>query len=492
MQACFFNFCTFTFNPQYAYNAIFPLLVPMLCATIAITLFLLLCSANGTSVTISVTQFDDNNLYFQFYPFTAGIQEFLPLKCLNQHFNLPINEHLSEYRGQQMLRAKLGPIGVKTEEKVACLLFLATKEATQIFEIPVRKLLGTPHQSELPKEISFPPVKEIVEGDSLDYDFTDEPLAVIESYENIYDEYDFGFLDPRLTQANLQLKSTSGAKIYLSLTTSPSRLKLLHYTLRSMNLELVDEIFVTLPKLFKGTQKYTIPRALLQEFPQLNLLSEERDFGPICKLTSAVQFVYSRDSKEEADKAIFITIDDDNLYSDRLIDTLAYHSLINAHSVITAAALEFFPFVSFGIHRPQEISFSGDHLKRVADVEGFAGVAYRGGQVDWRLMKFLADKQQSPEHRFCYFSDDVVISNVLLLRNVPILRLPLEKGVNFYSRNERRDLPHFRDANSLQLTNEDGQRDKVYMHIRRYQYCQMELLSYFINFNTTNLPFKEL
>lgn len=458
----------------------------MICLT-----FLLIQAVSALSIGISISQFEDDNLYLQFYPFTAKNEKTLALKCLDRHFQIPVKQHLSEYRGYPMLRAKLGAIGVKTEEKLRCLMFFPSEH--KVLDIPVRKLLGHPHQNELPEAISWPSVVEIdTWAPSPYYQFSDAPLTVIEKYEKIYDGYDFGVLDPGLRKANEKLKHDHNARIFLTLTTSPSRLKLLHYTLRSMDLTLVDAIFVSLPRRFKEQETYEIPRQLLKEFPELKFLSEEHDFGPISKIVSAVQFVHENYDSKVADSAIFISIDDDNLYSDRLIDTLAYHSFVNEKSVVAAAAFELFPFISFGIHQPQEAPINGDHLRRVASLEGFAGVAYRGWQVDWKLMKFLADKRTRPNHRYCYFSDDVVISNVLNLRNIQIVKLPDERSINFYSRSERRDLPHYKDDNSLQMTNENGQRDSVYMHVKRYQYCQMELLSYLIDFETPSLPFKEI
>lgn len=435
---------------------------------------------------ISLTLFDDDNVYLQIYGFNAPKDEWLMIKCVDLKVLLETRLHTSQYRDTILLRADLGRFGIKTDKSVECSVMLSDEKT--IIPLHLRRLRGTPHRNSLPETISFSPVTEISQ-DSPHYSFSHEPLAEIEAYEKMYEEHEFLPLDSGLRKANLALKQQTGSKIYLTLTTSPSRLKLLHYTLRSMNLDLVDVIFVVLPRRFKDKQEYVIPSELLLEFPKIKLLSEERDFGPVSKLVSSVQFVYETDGRDEADKAIFISIDDDNMYSDRLIDTLAYHSFVNEHSVITAASFGFFSFASFGMHTPTIIPYSGDHLTVVSDVEGFAGVAYRGRHVDYELMKFLADKHTNPNLKACYFSDDMVISNVLQLRNIPILRLPREKGVHFYSRNERRDLPHFRDENSLHLMNEDGVNEKRYTHINKYQLCQMELLSYFVDFEQKNMPF---
>lgn len=438
---------------------------------------------------ISLTLFDDDNIYLQIYGFNAPKDDWLANKCIDLKVLLETRLYTSRYRDTTLLRANLGRFGIKTGKPVECSVVLSDEKT--IILLQLRRLRGTPHQNTLPEALSFSPVTEI-SHESPHYAFTDEPLAEIEAYERMYEEHEFLPLAAGLRAANLAFKEQTGSKICLTLTTSPSRLKLLHYTLRSMNLDLVDDIFITLPRRFKDKEEYVIPSELLLEFPKIKLLSEERDFGPVSKLVSSVQFVYESEGVNEADKAIFISIDDDNMYSDRLIDTLAYHSFVNEHSVITAASFGFFSFASFGMHTPTSIPYSGDHLTVVSDVEGFAGVAYRGRHIDYKLMKFLADKHTSPNLKSCYFSDDMVISNVLQLRNIPILRLPLEKGVHFYSRNERRDLPHFRDENSLHLMNEDGVNEKRYTHISKYQLCQMELLSYFVNFEQKNMPFIEV
>ncbi len=208
-------------------------------------------------------------------------------------------------------------------------------------------------------------------------------------FESIISRFVFPKVEDSLRQANLQMIANQRVKIHLSLTTSPSRLLLLHYTLSSLDLTLVDTIFVTLPYRFKDQEAYTIPLKLQSKFPKLKFLKTEKDSGPVLKLTRAVQFLTEMlEDPVEADRIIFIIIDDDQYYSLRTLDSLIYYPLMNPRHVITAATNRYYKADDiFAWPGPiSEIPAQDLPGKIAADCEGYAGVAFRGYHVDYPFL----------------------------------------------------------------------------------------------------------
>lgn len=347
---------------------------------------------------------------------------------------------------------------------------------------------------QFPRQYRWPRVEEIdISGDGDDaagglFGVSRGPLVESDAFRALIGRYRFPRVDPGLRDANLQMKTNQRVRVYVSLTTSPSRLPLLHYTLSSLDLTLADRVFVTLPHRFKGgSERYTIPAALQERFPLLTFLQTERDYGPVLKLTGAVQHVIeSAVSAEEAaaaERAIFVTIDDDQFYSLRTLDTLVYYSLMNPEAVITAASHGYYSHVAtFGWPiqpRPESKRLPGQWS---SDCEGFAGVAFRGYHVDYPLMLFFADRERDADLSPCRLSDDMVIAVAVGLRGHPIYALPRTSSPLFYGRFERLDLPNFRDENALHRLNPDGSlSDVAHTHKIKYDLCLTAMQSYFLD-----------
>lgn len=95
--------------------------------------------------------------------------------------------------------------------------------------------------------------------------------------------------------------------VYVSLTTSPERLPKILPVLKTIDLSLVSEILLVLPKRFRNTEKYPEPLPdEIVKFPKLKVLRPEFDFGPISKLIPSVEYAKAKDPK-----AIVMTMDDD-------------------------------------------------------------------------------------------------------------------------------------------------------------------------------------
>ena len=93
-------------------------------------------------------------------------------------------------------------------------------------------------------------------------------------------------------------------KVYISLTTSPSRIKNVHKVLLHIHPGLYDAIEVHLPKQYKPTGETYGACPMLESIPKLKIIRHEVDLGPITKMIHAIK-------NHKAEDAIVISIDDD-------------------------------------------------------------------------------------------------------------------------------------------------------------------------------------
>lgn len=426
----------------------------------------------------SIAMFKDKKVYIQAYPFDFN-EDYFVFKYREKVFPVYTKTNVFEERGVKVLRIYL--TNFTHYEPTCALIFPKTKI---IVIANVRYFNETIDPLELPSTISCPKVKLLKDDSEASHQYTDNELIIDEEYEKYFVELNNKtewFLDLKMRNSNLKLLA-KGPNVFLTMTVSPARLLMLHYVLSSMSLDLVTSIFITLPRAYKGKQTYTIPHKLVEEFPKIVYLSEEWDYGPISKITSSVQYVYETYGEKVADESIFISIDDDQRYSDRMIDTLLYFALHNPQSVITVSTCSFLATGTFGL---PIISFepSSPVLNLKSELEGYAGVVYRGKFVDYKLMKYLADYRNNPKLFPCYLSDDVVIARVLMLRNISILEIDPKYANYFYTRHERKDFPNSKDENALQFTNSMGVTNQGPSHFEKYMKCHATLISYLLNKN---------
>lgn len=197
-------------------------------------------------------------------------------------------------------------------------------------------------------------------------------------------------------------------KIYLSLTTIPSRVDTLGKTLSTIDSTHIEKIFLTLPKFdWEGNAlNYDLPSDL-EHLEKLQILRPHLDLGPISKLVPSLEFL-----KQYDPNSYLITIDDDVAYPFGFINEFINHFYQYPNHVIAASIPHITGWTGndpwlWPYRRPQ-----GDV------VEGFAGVGYPVWKMDTQLMKYLASL-----NIFSRLSDDVVISYVLAASNIDIKRL---------------------------------------------------------------------
>lgn len=199
-------------------------------------------------------------------------------------------------------------------------------------------------------------------------------------------------------------------KVYVSMTTSPKRIQYVTYVLRSLDLNLVEKILISLPERYgRDGSEYVIPQELL-DFPKVHIIRIPVDLGPITKLLPAAEYVQSIDPD-----SLIVTIDDDVGYPKGMIAEYIHAVVQRDRTVVGMRGfdLSYWKINDFGFPKAH-----GGRLGRhpqVQILEGFCGIAYPAKYVDVELMKHLSRKDLFPE---CFVSDDLVISFALALCKV--------------------------------------------------------------------------
>lgn len=208
--------------------------------------------------------------------------------------------------------------------------------------------------------------------------------------------------------------------VFVSLTTSPDRIDKVSHVLDTLDLTHVDRVFLVLPHRFGRTgTPYRIPREL-RDHPKVEIIRIDPDLGPISKMLPAIERAASIDPK-----AIVISVDDDIGYPRGMIPEMIYQMARSRRTVVAGSV----PTIDrFGIE-PARWKFRRDREGRI--VEGWAGIAYRAGDVDAALLRRLSALDK---HTFA--SDDLVISYGLAATRVKKRAVQNE---NF----DRRHVRHF-------------------------------------------------
>lgn len=279
-------------------------------------------------------------------------------------------------------------------------------------------------------------------------------------------------------------KAKGNIRVYISLTTTPSRLLKLHYQLASLDLRFVTKIFITIPSLFKGNQKYKIPKKLIQRFPKIQFLFASFDLGPSLKIIGALDYLKSIPNSS---RDIVIVMDDDSVYAPSMINSLVYFSLMVPEGVINTS-----PFMDslqlFGL--PPVKRRYLPNLLAVNRVEGFAGYAFRAGNFDTDIIKGIVRRDLNRELTPCFQSDDIVISYIFLYLGVPIYTTDTSHTM-FYTHAKRKPLPYYEDADALHNMRLDGSKSTDDINGAKYN-LTVELMGlFFVNFQSLQFETKE-
>lgn len=219
-------------------------------------------------------------------------------------------------------------------------------------------------------------------------------------------------------------------KIIVSLTSIPSRLNKIEPTIKSIINQTLqpDLIYLNLPTFsLKEKTDYIIPDFLNYystgpENRPITIL-RTRDFGPITKLIPAL-LATNYDSDPES---IIITIDDDNIYPNNLIELLVSKNKEYPNDVIGSSGIQIGHFPFYTVFRANQsrdniywftpnISKNGELVDIIC---GYPGTLYKrkffGNAQD---IKNLIDFSSST--RDLFLNDDISISAFLYSKNIKL------------------------------------------------------------------------
>lgn len=203
-------------------------------------------------------------------------------------------------------------------------------------------------------------------------------------------------------------------KVYISLTSSPTRLAKLHEVLETLDLSIVEAVILALPEKYRNVELYDIP-AWLSNYPKLHVVRPLKDIGPATKILPAV-------AKVQADPdAIIISIDDDVAYPRGMVNQIV--KLVILEDAVVGGQGRNIEF--FGIHRqhwpeiwPSLPSCGESDLSHCDIIEGVGGVGYKAGFLDLDHLTQFATASKD-----CLRSDDLFIHFHLAQRGVKRLQI---------------------------------------------------------------------
>ncbi len=212
-------------------------------------------------------------------------------------------------------------------------------------------------------------------------------------------------------------------KVYISLTTSPTRISKIDNVLDTLELEYIENILINLPLRFgRDDSTYKVPFELIKKYNNKVLfLRPPKDLGPITKLLPSTQYI-----KEQGDKdAILISIDDDTAYPRGMVNEMIQNIVHHPHTVIASSGQDLRFWNIDDKKMPIASKNTGRQCRDGKDsycdvVEGFGSIGYRVGFIHVDLMKKLSASEFS---RDCFVSDDLVISFSLALSGIDRLKI---------------------------------------------------------------------
>lgn len=220
-----------------------------------------------------------------------------------------------------------------------------------------------------------------------------------EEFNNIPNNY---FTEFKI-HPNQVVRPPNFPNIYISLTTTPTRIINLKMTIKSILMQymLPDKIILNIPhKLLRTGEEYIIPE-WLSKCP-LIYINRCTDFGPGTKLIGSLDIIKNPND-------IIITIDDDIYYPEKMIwyyyNTVSYNKFSN----------KVYGLAGFLYTRPftgQTKAIRQKNMAKCDVLEGFASICY--------LRHFFSDdiKEYTNMPQYVVLSDDLYLNNYLNGKNI--------------------------------------------------------------------------
>jgi hypothetical protein len=208
-------------------------------------------------------------------------------------------------------------------------------------------------------------------------------------------------------------------KVYISLTTSPTRISGIRYVLDTLDLKFVSKVFLNLPHVFSRTGKtYLIPESLVEKYGDKLVILKVHDWGPVTKVLPAIEYLQSRNEFE----SIVLSVDDDTQYVPSMVYEAVYYLVKHPDRAISGSG----NCLSHWKMNPEQWPRQADCIGISAHVqvlEGFQSIAVRSKFYDPQLLKVLSSRCIS---KYCFVSDDITLSFHLALSGIDAWRVQIE------------------------------------------------------------------
>jgi hypothetical protein len=197
-------------------------------------------------------------------------------------------------------------------------------------------------------------------------------------------------------------------RVVISLSTIPNRINKLLPTLRSLTDQSMKstQINLVVPRFSTRENKaYEIP-AKIKQFPGLNIVESEKDWGPITKLIPTLQ------SEAGQPDSIIIAVDDDNIYPPTFIETMVKGSLQHPHAALGLCGCNLSPARRWDYHG----GIKGNRIaqdRAVDFVLGCGGILVKPAFFNTALLDY------APAPSAAFFVDDIWINGHLARNQIP-------------------------------------------------------------------------
>lgn len=282
----------------------------------------------------------------------------------------------------------------------------------------------------------------------------------------------FRFLKLQYIGKTIPNHAKRNRNVVISLTTLPSRIEGLKYTINSLMDQTVlpDKVILNLPKLSKREKiSYRIPD-YIRNNPIIFVNHVDKDLGPATKLLPTL-ISYETDPEK-----LIIVLDDDQIYPKQLVENYLVQSKKHPDAALTLCGW-YLPKdlkhnereqIYGAIVRTYRRDNSIKEVRQVDCLQGASSYAVKPKLFD----KNVFDYTNSPEEAF--YVDDIWFSGHLAKRNIQVMVVPISSRFG-----RLRSIKQFYNESLSKKINSDGSNNDV-----MYRYFKNEWWSLKVERNT--------
>jgi hypothetical protein len=231
-------------------------------------------------------------------------------------------------------------------------------------------------------------------------------------------------------------------KIVVSFTTSPTRINKCGPMINSIldQSRRPDLFILNIPEEFARTgETYNVPKYIRKSLT-VNRIAV--DYGPATKIIPAVLYLREHADVYDPENTRIIYLDDDIAYPKKMVET--YEKMIdpNDNNVWTSTG---FDFVNMNL------SGKRGHKDTATIAEGYGSVCVKLNTFGDDFMEYMT-RYTASDNQICRLSDDVILSNYYLRRNlgINIMNVPGFLSINDIWQ-EQKILDYGNEADALHL-----------------------------------------